>query len=495
MQITPKSGLFAAAILALHGPALAASPTYYDDRVTYEADLTASVTDAYSDAGYVFSQNNVVMSAVLGETDYEATGHANTNLVSGARYCAGCNGSFRFTFTSTSVGTAEGVFGVGIDINANTAGSEYYAYITFADDTTEDIELPAGVSFWGVTAPELVRSIHFGLSGGLSTTGGYFQMDNLTIGDGDGAGGPGAPTADAGGDYEVDEGGTVALDATGVDPGGEALTYAWDLDADGDFDDSDVEDPDFDAALLDGPSIMDVEVLVTNLSGRSARDTATVSILNVAPTVPTANSPEDGACIAAGRLDLSASPGFDVPGDLALSFRFEVARDVDFADIVAFLPVAATEDDPVVVDTDIAADETELWWHVRNADDDGLPSEFTAARRMTLDCGGDSDTDTDTDADTDTDTDADTDADGDTDTDTDADTDADVDGDADTDVDADADSDTEIGPGGDSDGDAATAGSGCCAGGSASNAGPSGDVALAAIGLPWLLLRRRRRAG
>ena len=44
-----------------------------------------------------------------------------------------------------------------------------------------------------------------------------------------------APSADAGGPYSVVEGESVTLSATGVDPEGTALTFAWDLDGNGTF--------------------------------------------------------------------------------------------------------------------------------------------------------------------------------------------------------------------------------------------------------------------
>jgi len=45
-----------------------------------------------------------------------------------------------------------------------------------------------------------------------------------------------APTADAGGPYTIDEGQDVVLDAGGsTDPGNDVLTYAWDLDNDGNY--------------------------------------------------------------------------------------------------------------------------------------------------------------------------------------------------------------------------------------------------------------------
>lgn len=52
--------------------------------------------------------------------------------------------------------------------------------------TSDDIALPVvpyqAPIFFGVTAPELIVSIHFGLSGGVSTQDGRFVIDNLTIG-------------------------------------------------------------------------------------------------------------------------------------------------------------------------------------------------------------------------------------------------------------------------------------------------------------------------
>lgn len=177
--------LFILGSLGVPAAALAATPTYYVDRPTFEATLRDVVRDDYQN-GYQFAQSNEAMSAVRGETDYVTTGHAENNLVFGAgdlKYCAGCNGSFRLIFTSTSVGTASGVFGVGLDIGGNDAGVPYYAFVTFADGTTADIALPVGASFWAVTAPELIANIHFGLSGGAPTTNGSFFIDNLTIGD------------------------------------------------------------------------------------------------------------------------------------------------------------------------------------------------------------------------------------------------------------------------------------------------------------------------
>jgi hypothetical protein len=94
------------------------------------------------------------------------------------------------------------------------------------------------------------------------------------------------PTADAGGPYTVDEGSsTNALNGTGSDPENGPLTYAWDLDNDGQYDDSTEMTPRFSAANLDGPSSRTIKVQVTDPEGLTATDEATVDVLNVPPTI------------------------------------------------------------------------------------------------------------------------------------------------------------------------------------------------------------------
>jgi MYXO-CTERM domain-containing protein len=171
-------------VMGSAGRAEAATPTYYNNQGTFTSDIMENVTDDYSNPGYVFIQNNVQMNAVIGETDYETTGFDNLNIVSGGTYCAGCNGSFELSFTTTSVGEAAGVNGVGMNILGNDFMIPYFAYITFADGTTEDVALAPGAGYWGVSAPERIERIHFGLSGGGATMSGSFQIDDLTIGDG-----------------------------------------------------------------------------------------------------------------------------------------------------------------------------------------------------------------------------------------------------------------------------------------------------------------------
>ena len=96
--------------------------------------------------------------------------------------------------------------------------------------------------------------------------------------------GSAAPTVDAGGPYSVDEGGTVAVSATGSDPSGGALSFAWDMNDDGTFE-TPGQAATFSAASLDGPSSHTITVRATNPSGVSTDSSSTVAVENVAPAV------------------------------------------------------------------------------------------------------------------------------------------------------------------------------------------------------------------
>ena len=114
------------------------------------------------------------------------------------------------------------------------------------------------------------------------------------------------PTVAAGGPYGVDEGSAVMLAAVGADPDGDLLTYAWDLDGDGEFDDGSEANVEFSAAELDGPSERVVAAQVTDPDGALATADATVTVANVAPVVGAITAPADpvrlGLPIDAGAL-------------------------------------------------------------------------------------------------------------------------------------------------------------------------------------------------
>jgi predicted extracellular nuclease len=90
-----------------------------------------------------------------------------------------------------------------------------------------------------------------------------------------------APSASAGGPYAVDEGSTVTLTASGSDPEGGSLSYAWDLDGNGSF-----ETPGQSVSFSpdDGPATPVVKVQVTDDVGLTATAQQTVTVANVAPS-------------------------------------------------------------------------------------------------------------------------------------------------------------------------------------------------------------------
>lgn len=91
-----------------------------------------------------------------------------------------------------------------------------------------------------------------------------------------------SPVANAGGPYTVDEGSSVTLNGTAAsDPNGDQLTFAWDLDNDGNFEMAGAA-PTF--AGIDGPSVHAVTLRVTGSAGSSQAST-TVTVNNVAPRI------------------------------------------------------------------------------------------------------------------------------------------------------------------------------------------------------------------
>lgn len=110
------------------------------------------------------------------------------------------------------------------------------------------------------------------------------------------------PTADAGGPYNTVEGTDVALNGGGST--GTGLSYAWDLDNDGQYDDSTLVNPLFTLVGQDGS--FTVGLKVTNADGLVDTDTATVDVANVAPAVENLASdgprPENTAVTLTGTI-------------------------------------------------------------------------------------------------------------------------------------------------------------------------------------------------
>jgi hypothetical protein len=89
------------------------------------------------------------------------------------------------------------------------------------------------------------------------------------------------PTAEVGGPYVVDEGSSVEISgAASSDPEGDALTYSWDLDGDGAYDDAATAV--FTHSFPDNGSYV-VALRVADPEGATATATGWVTVLNVAP--------------------------------------------------------------------------------------------------------------------------------------------------------------------------------------------------------------------
>jgi uncharacterized repeat protein (TIGR01451 family) len=93
------------------------------------------------------------------------------------------------------------------------------------------------------------------------------------------------PTVDAGGPYSAVGTQTVQLTASGTDPEGYPLTYAWDFDNDTLFDDATGAVVDYVAADVSTPTPVTVKVKVTDNGGLTAEDTATVNIDPLNPSL------------------------------------------------------------------------------------------------------------------------------------------------------------------------------------------------------------------
>lgn len=90
------------------------------------------------------------------------------------------------------------------------------------------------------------------------------------------------PLADANGPYTVNEGTALTLDGSGsTDPNGDPLTFSWDFDNDGQYDDASGVSPNF-AGIDDG--VFPVRLKVTD-SLLDATAGTTVTVKNVAPSV------------------------------------------------------------------------------------------------------------------------------------------------------------------------------------------------------------------
>jgi hypothetical protein len=126
-----------------------------------------------------------------------------------------------------------------------------------------------------------------------------------------------SPAVDAGGPFSVDEGGSVTVAATGSDPDGDAIAYAWDLDGNGSFETSG-QSVVFHAG--DGPATQTVSVQATDSTGATATSSATITVRNVAPAA-TFNAPVNSTVGVPFTISL-ASAHDPSAADTAAGFKY-----------------------------------------------------------------------------------------------------------------------------------------------------------------------------
>ncbi len=127
-----------------------------------------------------------------------------------------------------------------------------------------------------------------------------------------------APTADAGGPYEVDEGSAVTLDGAGSDTdAGDTLSYSWSPATH--LDDAGLEDPTYSAV----DDTLDLLTLtVTDAAGATGADDTTVTVKNVAPTITGLTAPTAPVAV---NTAVSVGTTYTDPGTLdthTASFSF-----------------------------------------------------------------------------------------------------------------------------------------------------------------------------
>jgi hypothetical protein len=117
------------------------------------------------------------------------------------------------------------------------------------------------------------------------------------------------PTASANGPYSVNEGASVTVNASGSDPEGGSVSFAWDLDDNGSFE-AVGQGATFSAAALDGPTSRTIRARVTDSCGNSTVVATNVNVLNVAPTVGAITAPLNPIQV---NTMISASAGLTDP--------------------------------------------------------------------------------------------------------------------------------------------------------------------------------------
>ncbi|HJR26049.1 MAG TPA: ExeM/NucH family extracellular endonuclease [Acidimicrobiales bacterium] len=196
-------------------------------------------------------------------------------------------------------------------------------YLDHALATESLDEQITGVTQWHVNADEPISldyNVEFKSANQVNTfydPGPYRSSDHDPVLVGIELSSNASPTVDAGGPYAVVEGSSTTVSATGNDPDGDALTYAWDLDGNGTFETAG-QSATFSAAGIEAPASRTIAVQVTDAGGLTSTDTAVVNVIWAfdgfrAPitNLPGVNTAQAGSSVSL-RFSLSGDQGLAV---------------------------------------------------------------------------------------------------------------------------------------------------------------------------------------
>jgi uncharacterized protein len=208
---------------------------------------------------------------------------------------------FEFSDTVTTLKT-----GVLHDLIDTLAPNERYSYVFEGNSQTLDHVL---VSDALQARPTAFDVVHVNAEFADQASDHDPSVARITLND--------PPSVAAGGPYAVDEGSSITLSASGSDPEGGQLAYAWDLNNDGTFE-TVGQTATFPAA--DGPAAPVVAVRVTDDGGLTDTKQATITVRNVAPTA-TLVAPVSSPAGFAFALSLT-SPNDPSTADRAAGFTY-----------------------------------------------------------------------------------------------------------------------------------------------------------------------------
>ena len=213
-----------------------------------------------------------------------------------------------------------------IDGSERTATTDANGHYSFSDlgpgsYHVRDV-VPAG---WNETG---ANPVIISMSSGLAGNANFFNKTAPTNT---------APVADAGGPYLIQHGQGVTLSGAGSfdpDAGDSIVSYAWDIDGDGQYDDASGVSPTLSAAQLatlglTGGSYT-IGLQVTDAFGATSTDTATLRV-NKAPNAAFTATPNPAAPTDIVHFDGSTSSDPDV-GDSIISYAWDLDNDGQYDD-------------------------------------------------------------------------------------------------------------------------------------------------------------------